>query len=326
MDGKGALFSTILVTGCGGDIALGLGGILKQTGLAERIIGCDIHGDHAGCAVFDDCYIVKRADDSHFLETMESLVNQETVDLVIPVAEPELRYLVTADKLNDIGGKPLVTANRRALEIGFDKLRTAEFIEELGFASPWTKIVDQGLPPEIPCIVKNRSGSGSREVRVIDDIMLAEYYIKYFPGFIWQEYLEPSDEEYTCGLYQSRRKEIRTTIMKRKLMGGLTGQGIVVEDRQIEELLHRIAEFLELEGSINVQLRKTERGPVVFEINPRFSSTIVFRHKMGFQDVLWSIQECAGMELESYTPPVSGTRFYRLAEEFFIPPGADLSD
>jgi carbamoyl-phosphate synthase large subunit len=313
------LFSTILVTGCGGDIALGLGGILKQYPVADRIIGCDIHVDHAGSAVFDDCYVVKRADDPNYLKEIESLIIDQKVDLVIPVSEPELRVLLKVDRLDSIAGKPLITANKKALEIGFDKLETSQCIKEFGNASPWTQTVEQGLPPEIPCIVKNRFGSGSRDVRVIDDMILADYFIKHYPGFIWQELLEPDNEEYTCGLYRSRQKEIRTIIMKRKLMGGLTGQGIVVEDEEIEKLLRDIAGSLGLEGSINVQLRKTSRGPVVFEINPRFSSTIVFRHQMGFQDVIWSVQEQAGVELEEYHVPAPGTRFYRLAKEYFIP-------
>jgi carbamoyl-phosphate synthase large subunit len=43
-----------------------------------------------------------------------------------------------------------------------------------------------------------------------------------------------------------------------------------------------------------VQLRLTDKGPRVFEINPRFSSTVLMRHRMGFSDVLWAIEEAEG--------------------------------
>jgi carbamoyl-phosphate synthase large subunit len=56
----------------------------------------------------------------------------------------------------------------------------------------------------------------------------------------------------------------------------------------------RIAEGLDLRGSMNVQLRLTDEGPRVFEINPRFSSTVLMRHRMGFSDVLWAIEEAEG--------------------------------
>ena len=55
-----------------------------------------------------------------------------------------------------------------------------------------------------------------------------------------------------------------------------------------------IAKGLNLQGSMNVQMRLTEKGPRVFEINPRFSSTVLMRHRLGFSDVLWAIDEAEG--------------------------------
>jgi carbamoyl-phosphate synthase large subunit len=49
---------------------------------------------------------------------------------------------------------------------------------------------------------------------------------------------------------------------------------------------------------MNVQLRLTAAGPRVFEINPRFSSTALMRHRIGFSDVLWSLDEAAGRPVE----------------------------
>ena len=55
-----------------------------------------------------------------------------------------------------------------------------------------------------------------------------------------------------------------------------------------------IAEGLDLRGSMNIQLRLTDKGPRVFEINPRFSSTVLMRHRIGFSDVLWALEEAEG--------------------------------
>jgi len=113
--------------------------------------------------------------------------------------------------------------------------------------------------------------------------------------------------------------EIRSIAFRRKLVGGLTGSGEVVSNPGIDFVLHTIAERLCLSGSINVQLRKTQRGPVVFEINPRFSSTVMFRHLLGFHDVIWSLMEAAGKQPSAYTAPASGTRFYRIGNEVIFP-------
>jgi carbamoyl-phosphate synthase large subunit len=57
---------------------------------------------------------------------------------------------------------------------------------------------------------------------------------------------------------------------------------------------------------------------VIFEINPRFSSTVMFRHLLGFKDLIWSINEIAGKAIEDYIPPQFGTKFYRASQEVIL--------
>ena len=73
---------------------------------------------------------------------------------------------------------------------------------------------------------------------------------------------------------------------------------------------------LNLVGSINVQLRITNHLPKIFEINPRFSSTVLFRHLFGFKDLEWSIKDLFGIALESYSPPKVGSKFYKGFNEY----------
>jgi carbamoyl-phosphate synthase large subunit len=91
-----------------------------------------------------------------------------------------------------------------------------------------------------------------------------------------------------------------------------------VENPDIDQLLVRIAKGLNLVGSINVQLRLTSKGPIVFEINPRFSSTVFFRHLMGFDDVIWSLQQARHMQISAYVAPKGKVRFFRVAGEVVI--------
>ena len=51
----------------------------------------------------------------------------------------------------------------------------------------------------------------------------------------------------------------------------------------------KIADELNLIGSINIQLRKSKNRIAIFEINPRFSSTVFMRSLVNFNDVLWSL-------------------------------------
>ncbi|BEU86836.1 ATP-grasp domain-containing protein [Selenomonas sp. TAMA-11512] len=306
------LFYKVLVTGCGGDIGLAIGRILQESKVADSVIGCDIQEDHAGHVFFDRCYIAERATSPNYIDVLLQLVEEEQIDLIIPSSEPELRTLYA----NDFFGRRelFLTANRKAMEIGFDKYRTAEFLREHGLPHPWTQIAAHGMPQEFPCILKSRTGCGSKAVCILTE---SDDYDQVFESEddIFQELIEGDNAEYTCGLFRSSSGEIRSIIFRRKLRGGLTGSGIVETNPEIEELLHAIAVYLDLQGSINVQMRLRDGVPYVFEINPRFSSTVRFRHKLGFSDVLWSMQDLLHSTVDSYQVPMVGTRFYKIYED-----------
>ena len=306
------LFHKVLVTGCGGDIGLAIGRILQEAQCADTVIGCDIEADHAGWVFFDDCFVVERATSPNYMDSLMQLVEKEHVDLVIPSSEPELRTLYE----NDFFGRKdlFLTANKKAMEVGFDKYRTAEFLQKHGLPHPWTQIAAHGMPQEFPCILKSRTGCGSKDVRILTEENNCDQVFES-KDEIFQELIEGDDAEYTCGLFRSSSGEIRSIILRRKLRGGLTGSGIVETNSEIEELLHAIALHLDLQGSINVQLRLRAGIPYVFEINPRFSSTVRFRYKLGFSDVIWSMQDFLHRVVDRYQTPMIGTRFYKIYED-----------
>jgi len=299
----------ILVTGCGGEIGLGIGRILQKEKIASDIVGCDIHEDHAGTFVFNRVEIVSRADSSTYLDSINCLINKYHIDVVIPTSEPELRVLANNELYKKVASM-IIMANPQALELGFDKLATAEMLKLNNLPYPWTMTVKQGNPKELPCIIKSRFGSGSRNVSVVENDLL-EFYALHRQEDIWQEYLKPDDQEFTCGLFRSACGETRAIAFRRVLRGDHTVSGEVVENNDIDDLLIRIAKVLQLTGSINVQLRLVNNRPVVFEINPRFSSTVVFRHLLGFKDLIWCLEDKAKKPISKYLPPKPGTRFYR---------------
>lgn len=305
-------FHKILVTGCGGDIGLAVGRILLDEKAADSVIGCDIQEDHAGKVFFDRCFVIERATAPNYIDTLLRLVKEEGIDLVIPTSEPELRTLCA----NDFFGRRelFLTANQKAMEIGFDKYRTAEFLRKNGLPHPWTQIAADGRPQEFPCILKSRTGCGSKDVCILTE---EQYHRQkdYGEDDIFQELIAEDDAEYTCGVFRSSLGEIRSIIFRRKLKGGLTGSGIVEVIPEIEQLLNAVAMYLDLQGCINVQLRMRAGVPYVFEINPRFSSTVRFRHKLGFSDVIWSMQDRSRSIVDRYQAPTVGTRFYKIYED-----------
>jgi carbamoyl-phosphate synthase large subunit len=126
----------------------------------------------------------------------------------------------------------------------------------------------------------------------------------------------PDDQEYTCPVYASAKTDMRILVIQRKLEFGQTSSGVVVDNPEIERYVRAIAAAMQLDGAINIQLRLTESGPLLFEINPRLSSTLVFRDKMGFTDLRWWVAEKLDLDIQPYRAPKTGTRFYRGVREY----------
>lgn len=306
----------ILVTGCGGDIGYGVGRILKRSGYGKAIIGTDITDDHGGLSIFDKCLVISRADSSNYLSEIERIIHRHLIDIIIPCSEAETKCLSDNGLIEDAFGAIVIAPNKKAFDICADKLKTVNFLQKEGLLYPWTVVVGEGEPKGLPCIIKNRSGAGSKNLCIITKENLEMNRTR--KGDIWQELLLPDDEEYTCGIFRSKFGISRFISFNRKLHGGHTVSGRIIENDQINLLLSKVAESLHLVGSINAQLRLTLRGPVIFEINPRFSSTLGFRDLLGFKDVIWSIDDKLGLPLKDYDPPKAGTRIYRYAQEIII--------
>lgn len=272
--------------------------------------------DNAAKFIFDKCLKVPACRAENYFQVLENIIREEQIDMVLPIAEPELRFYTEKKITDTIVGKPLIAANLKSMETGFDKLLTSVFLEQCGMPFPKTQILGEMTNPELPVLIKSRRGSGSKAMFMLKDEQDFTYFKNKYPTYIAQEPVGTDDEEYTCGVFRSINGETRTLSYRRKLLGGFSGFGSVVANKEIDQLLVDIAEKLELRGSINVQLRLTAKGPVVFEINPRFSSTVTFRHLMGFKDVLWSVEDRLGLPISDYTAPQAGKNFYKGFHEY----------
>ncbi len=285
----------VLITGIGGDISQGVATILRENRPDLRLIGVDVHAQHGGHLFVDYFQLVPKASDPGYLDEIKEVVRKHSVGLVIPMSEPELEVTLPFSELAP--GVKWITAGRMVVKAGLDKLETMNALTDLGIPVPWTRPVCDGLPNAYPCILKNRSGSGSRAVFTVADDEDADYLVKRYPDAIFQELLGTAEREVTCAVYRRLDGKVSSLLMLRRLTGGFTGWAKIIKDEETARMCEVIAVGLDLRGSMNVQLRLTDKGPRVFEINPRFSSTVLMRHRLGYTDVLWAIEEAEGKQV-----------------------------
>lgn len=306
----------ILITGCGGDIGQSIAKILKGHNLINTVIGTDINSITPVKFMVDKFFVVSPCSSADYLNDLHNLVIENEIDLILPCSEVELRFFNRENIYGHLFDKPLIMANKTSMDVGFDKFLTCQFLKDNGMPYPETDILAKVDSPVFPLLIKSRNGSGSKSLFILSDQTDFEYYQKKFPEFIAQELVGKDNEEFTCGLFRSKSGEIRHITYRRKLIGGFSGYGKLEEDENIDRVLKLVAKKLELSGSINVQLRFSKNGPCIFEINPRFSSTVLFRHMMGFKDVIWSVEDVLNMPISGWDGNVKFKEFYKGYNEY----------
>jgi len=86
-----------LVTGIGGDLAQCFVRILRQDLSKEGdlfILGTDIHEGHAGHLFCSHFELLPKVNDQNYLEKLTALLNQNSIDILIPSTEHDLRFLL----------------------------------------------------------------------------------------------------------------------------------------------------------------------------------------------------------------------------------------
>ncbi len=301
---------TILITAIAGDIAQGVARILRAVRPHWRVLGGDIHTQHGGALLCDSVMTLPPASAAEYLSKLEQAVTTHRIDAIIPMSEAELRCL-NASGQDGLGGAALLGFSRTALDVGLDKLATADFLRAIGVPVPWTVAAEPATAPlSLPCIFKPRASAGSKGFAICHSQAEAAWHATHSPAGVFQELLLPAEREVTCAVYRSRAGEVAVLPMLRRLQGGFTSWARVIANAEASEQCRRIAVALDLQGPINIQMRLTDAGPRIFEINPRLSSTVYLRHLIGFTDVAWMIDEYEGMH-PTLTTPDAGLEIVR---------------
>ncbi len=284
--------TNILVTGVGGDIAQGIIKCLKETRDNLYLLGVDIDPYAAGGKMASKFILAPAAaEEEKYLEFIKYTVNKYKVDYVFPSTEPEIivfhkhRDYFSERKIEIFINTPFI------IDTFFDKYQTALFLKRIGLAYPSTFLINEyNGQLRYPLIIKPRISRISKQIIKIANTEEFKFYKNRISEAIVQEYLGDEDEEYTTCVFSDGRRRHSITFKRRLGYGGLSKKVELVINKEINALADAIAKNCNLRGSINIQSRKTPRGFVPFEINPRFSSTVYFRHCFGFQDVKWWLE------------------------------------
>ncbi len=307
----------VLATGIGGDVGQSVLKCLKEINGDFCLVGFDADPFAAGRELVETFYRAPLVKDSEkYFNFVKKILDEEDIAYVLPITEIEIEFF---DKYRDHFENVTVLINKHDIIATFlDKYETVEFFKRNNLAYPKTYLIeDYNKELEYPFILKPRKGCGSRGLLVVNDAEEYNFLRKRTKNHIVQEIVGTEDEEYTVTVF-STGKEIYSIAFKRILgYGGLSKVAQLVHDGRLHILAENIAKFSSLEGSLNIQCRKTDSGYIPFEVNPRFSSTVFTRHFFGFQDVKWWLDFKKGNVIEYTLRYKKGVAVRTIGETFF---------
>jgi carbamoyl-phosphate synthase large subunit len=288
----------ILVTGVGGDIGQSIIKCLKASGYNLNLTGCDVDNYAAGRKAVANFFVVPRAPEAgEYFRSIRAIVRKYKIRYIIPSTEPEIQFF-DKNRTHFLNSAVKILINRSfILDTFFDKFKTVDFLKRNGFACPKTFLLkDFKNQLDYPLIIKAKHGYGSKELIKVKNSQELNFYKSILRQAVIQEEVGDESEEYTTGVFSDGETVHSITFKRRLGYGSLSKVAELVINRKISALAEELARLVALAGSINIQTRKTVNGFVVLEINPRFSSTVYFRHYFGFQDVLWWLDMLEGKD------------------------------
>ncbi|MEK7144839.1 MAG: ATP-grasp domain-containing protein [Patescibacteria group bacterium] len=277
----------VLVTGAGAGVGQSILKALKLSSMPIKILTTDGSSLAAGLYTADAAYLVPMYHESSYIPRIIEICKKEKVQLLFAGTDVELEILSqNAKKIKVEAGTVVVVSHVRAVRIADDKWKTVQFLKQNGF--PYAKsCLEKDLDTfmkkaTFPLIVKPRIGArsiGVHKVATKEELLKA---VARTPNAIIQEYLSDDNAEYTCSGFFYRGGSYGVLCGRRWLRNGDTYKSLFKRDPKLEAFVSDVGKKLDLFGPCNFQLRKTKRGPVIFEINCRFSGTTGAVSYLGF--------------------------------------------
>lgn len=276
---------TVLVTGIGGNVGQGILRCLRAGFPDFKLVGTNTVFFNSGSHLCDRTFQVPLATDPNFIDAFNSIVESESVDLVLPATDYETYYLSKH-------------ANAIHAVVATSPLETCE--RYLDKYSSWLHHQSHGVPFATSClpsefegqfenwIVKPREGRGSRGLHI------SPTDTKSFGDdeYLVQELLK--GPEFTTAFYVRQDGALHGHVtMERELSAGATTKcRIATEQAKLAEaLVNKLIAASPFRGSANVQSILHQGELIPFEINCRISGTNSIRHHFGFQDVVYTVEE-----------------------------------
>ncbi len=324
--------SRILVSGASGVVGYGILRSLRRARPGDHLVGTSIHLGSvapAFCDVFERA--VPTADPAYF-DWLEDALRRHRIDVLMPGIEADLfAWSDHESRIRSTGAIPLLNATE-LVQLCRDKWHFFQALTALGRRCAIPSAIEGDFELlaarfGLPFLLKPRKGFGSKGiVRVTDYATFAAHAPSLGPTLMAQPIVGDDSEEYTIAVMgDGRGGQLARMSMRRSLSSsGFTERAEVVSDEPFAPLLNELCQDFRPKGPTNFQVRLTEDGPMLLEINPRISSSTAIRAAFGYNEAAMTVAELMEGVLPAQ-PLVRRGRAVRYTEEsIFYEDGSEL--
>lgn len=324
---------TALVTGVGAAVGMSVIKAIRAATLPVTVVGVDSEALAQGLFFADRAHRVPllEPDPDAYFEALVRISLEEGAQILFSGWEGELRLLADRKQEYEARTGAVLPLAPEATKTALDKWLTVQALAASGVG-----VADSVLPDDtgalaafcrrhrFPYVVKPRRGWGGQSIFIVHNEEELSWFVRYVPDALVQELLLPADQEYSVGLFLDESSKPAGAIpMRRVVKSGvsyrLESDGNPVAAATAEQA----AASLGLIGPVNVQLRLTDAGPKVFEVNPRCSGSTCVRAQFGLNEPELAIRRFVLVE---ELPPVTPVEGYclRYWEEMYLTSQAGL--
>jgi carbamoyl-phosphate synthase large subunit len=295
--------TTIMVTAAGAPGTAALLRALRENGERDvRLVGVDMSERSIGRHFCDAFHVVPAGSDPEYADAVLALVEQESVDVVLPQSSFDLPGLAAA---RDRFPVPALVSSAETVRRSNDKAETYTLLQRIGVPTIEFRRVAgaRGVEaaalelgyPERPVCFKPVFSSGSRGFRILDAAVDRAYQLLHErPGAVTMRLEEALDllpehggtellvmelatggERTIDGIADGERVVLGHPKTREAMRAGLAMYFVTLEDEELMAIADRIVRELAIEWFFNIQLA----GDRVIEVNPRIS-TIVYQEDL----------------------------------------------
>jgi carbamoyl-phosphate synthase large subunit len=288
-------------------------------GIDGRIVSTDIQDSAPGLYFSDAMHLLPHSSAPDFIARLSEVVKREEASLIVPLIDPDLAPLSRGIGELQRAGSRVLVSEIRAIDVCRDKMKFAGFLAAENLPSPRTSATGDVTGFEWPLVVKPRNGSSSQNVFKVQTRNELEFFWKYVPEPIVQEFI--AGDEFTVDVFSDWAGTPLAAVPRKRLKvrAGEVSVGRVQRDPEIEALAMEVAARLRTVGPVNVQIIRRAGGNFVTELNPRFGGGTPLSIEAGAPFVEWALAMADGQPLRPAGEIRDGLTMMRFEDSIFRP-------